>query len=78
MIALAPMEVAGPKGLPGPTVKLLHDAFRKAMEEPEFLAALKTFDMPPLYLNSADCDKAARDEFERVGMLVQRLGLNRK
>jgi tripartite-type tricarboxylate transporter receptor subunit TctC len=78
MVALAPMEVAGPKGLPSPIVKLSHDAFRKAMEEPEFLAAFKTFDMPTLCLNSADCDKAARDEFEKVGNLVQRLGLNKK
>jgi tripartite-type tricarboxylate transporter receptor subunit TctC len=78
MIALAPMEVAGPKGLSGSIVKLLHDAFRKAMDEPEFLAALKTFDMPALYLNSAECDKAAREEFEKVGKLVQRLGLNNK
>jgi tripartite-type tricarboxylate transporter receptor subunit TctC len=76
--AMAPMEIAAPKGLPGPIVKTLHDAFHKAMNEPEFLAALKTFDMQALYLNSADSEKAARDEFEKVGKLVQRLGLNKQ
>jgi tripartite-type tricarboxylate transporter receptor subunit TctC len=74
----APMEIAGPKNLPGPIVKKLHDAFQKAMDDPEYQAVLKKFDMPLLYLNSEDCEKAALKELEKIGKLVQKLGLQNK
>ena len=74
----APMEMVGPKNLPGPIVKKLHDAFQKAMDDPEYQAVLKKFDMPALYLNSEDCEKTARQELEKIGKLVQKLGLQNK
>ena len=72
------MEIAGPKNLPGPIVRKVHDAFLKAMEEPEYQAVLKKIDMPLLYLNSEDCEKAALKELEKIGKLVQKLGLQNK
>ena len=74
----APMEIAGPKNLPGPIVKKVHDAFLKAMEDSEYKAVLKKFDMPMLYLNSENCEKAARKELEKIGKLVNKLGLQNK
>jgi tripartite-type tricarboxylate transporter receptor subunit TctC len=72
------MEIAGPKNLPGPIVKQVHDAFLKAMEDPEYQAVLKKFDMPMLYLNPEDCEKAALREMEKIGKLVKKLGLQNK
>jgi len=74
----APMEIAGPKNLPGPIVKKVHDAFLKAMEDSEYQAVLKKFDMTLLYLNSEDCEKAALKELEKIGKLVNKLGLQNK
>jgi tripartite-type tricarboxylate transporter receptor subunit TctC len=72
------MEIAGPKNLPDPIGKQVHDAFLKAMEDPEYQGVLKKFDMPMLYLNSEDCEKAALKELEKIGKLVQKLGLQNK
>jgi len=73
-----PIAVFGPKGMPTPVVKKLHDAFKKAMDDPEYQAVLKRFDMPPLYMNSEDCRKDVHQNLERIGNLVQKLGLQKK
>ncbi len=74
----APIEVMGPKGMPRSIVKRLHDAFKKAMDVAEFQAVLKKLNMPMVYLNSEDCEKAVRHESQRIGNLVQKLGLQKK
>lgn len=73
-----PIVMFGPKGMPRPVVKKLHDAFRKAIDDSEYQAVLKKFDMPSLYLNSDDCEKDVRQNLDRIGKLVQKLGLQKK
>jgi len=68
----------GPKGIPKPIVAKLHEAFRKAMEDPEFISVLKKFDMTTYYLAPDDYEKYIHQEFERIGKLVKRLGLDKK
>lgn len=48
------------------------------MDDPEFIAVMKTFDMPHFYLNSEDYAKFVRQDSERIGKLVQKLGLDKK
>ncbi|MFT3813905.1 MAG: tripartite tricarboxylate transporter substrate binding protein [Acidovorax sp.] len=53
--------IAGPKGMDPKVVKTLHDAFKKAMDDPEFLRILKQNDESTMYMDSkAYTDWAAR------------------
>ena len=72
------MGFFGPKGIPAPAVKKLHDAFRKGMDSPIFLNAMKTREMTIMYLNSEDTERAVRQESERIEGLVKKLGLEKK
>jgi tripartite-type tricarboxylate transporter receptor subunit TctC len=40
MVVNSPYGLAGPKGMDPKIVKILHDAFKKGMEEPSYTAAL--------------------------------------
>ena len=77
LVSPGPIGMIGPKGLPKPMVQRLHDAFKKAMDDPEFLAVMKSFDMSTLYLNSEDYEKFVREDSARIQKLVQKLGLNK-
>jgi tripartite-type tricarboxylate transporter receptor subunit TctC len=59
-------------------VSRIHEAFRKASDDPEYQAILKKFDMPVIYLGPEDLEKADREEFEKIGRVVQKLGLQKK
>ena len=43
----SPFGIGAPKGTPPEVVKKLHDAFKQAMEEPSYVAALGRYDMLP-------------------------------
>jgi len=55
---LAPLGLAGPRGLPPDVTKALHDGFRKALSDPDFVATLDQLEHPILYLDSQDYAKA--------------------
>jgi tripartite-type tricarboxylate transporter receptor subunit TctC len=74
----SPLEIMGPKGMPKPIVTLLHDAFKKAIDDPEYQAVLKKVDMPVLYLGWENLEEANRQESELIGRIVQKLGLQKK
>jgi tripartite-type tricarboxylate transporter receptor subunit TctC len=78
VVARSHLGIIGPKGIPKPIVAKLHDAFKKAMDEPEFKAIMKKLDMSENYLNSEDYNKYMRQDFEQVGKLVKKLGLDKK
>ena len=71
------MGMVGPKGLPKPIVNRLHEAFKKAMDDPEFIDAQKKFEITRCYSNPEDYEKYLREESERIGRLVKRLGLDK-
>jgi tripartite-type tricarboxylate transporter receptor subunit TctC len=78
VVCPGPIGLMGPKGMPKPIVKKIHDAFKKAMDNPEFLSIMEKLDMPLLYQNSEDYEKFVREDSERVGNLVKRLGMQKK
>jgi len=78
VVARSHLGVIGPKGMPKPILNKLHDALKKAMDDPEVVNALKTFDMVPIYLTPEDLVKANRQEFEHMGGMVRKLGLQKK
>lgn len=75
IVSSSPFGLAGPKGMDPAAVKVLHDAFKKALEEPEFQKTLEKFDQEAYYLNSADYAALAKKTFEEEREIVKRLGL---
>jgi tripartite-type tricarboxylate transporter receptor subunit TctC len=78
VVARSHLGVIGPKGMPKPIVAKIHDAFRKAMEDPEYKAVMKKFDMNDYYLNTEDYSSYMKSDFENIEKLVKRLGLDKK
>ena len=71
----SPFGIGAPKGTPPEVVKKLHDAFKQAMEEPSYVAALGRYDMLPMYMSSADYTKFAQTTFAQEKALIGKLGL---
>ena len=63
VVSYSPLGIIGPKGIPKEITAKLHDVFKKAMEDPEFRATMKKFDMSLLYLNPEDYEKFFRQGF---------------
>ena len=73
----SPFGIGAPKGTPPEVVKKLHDAFKQAMEEPSYVAALGRYDMLPIYMSSGDYAKFAQTTFTREKALIEKLGLSK-
>ena len=71
----SPYGFGGPKGMDPKVVKILHDAFRKAMDDPKVLAMLEKFDQPVIYMNGEDYTKYAKKTMEEEKGLIERLGM---
>lgn len=71
----SPFGIGAPKGTPPAVIKRLHDAFKKAMEDPSYVAALARYDMVPMYMSSAAYSKFAQETFAKEKALVEKLGL---
>ena len=71
----SPFGFGGPKGMDPKVVKILHDAFRKAMDDPKVVAMLEKFDQPVIYMNGEDYAKFAKKTMEGEKALIERLGL---
>ncbi|XAH24662.1 tripartite tricarboxylate transporter substrate binding protein [Xylophilus sp. GW821-FHT01B05] len=71
----SPFGIGAPRGTPPEVVKRLHDAFKIAMEDPSYVAALNRYDMLPIYMGTAQYRKFAEDTYSREKALVEKLGL---
>ncbi len=71
----SPFGLAAPRDTPPAVVKRLHDAFKQAMEQDSYKAALARYDMVPLYMSSANYLKFAKETLVREKALVEKLGL---
>jgi tripartite-type tricarboxylate transporter receptor subunit TctC len=54
MVSNSPFGLAGPKGMDPKVVKILHDAFKKGMEEKSYVDTIAKIDQEPFYLNTED------------------------
>ena len=75
IVSTSPFGIAGPRDMDAQAVQVLHDAFRKALNEPAMQKLLERLDQESAYLNSADYAAFARQRYESQGKLVKRLGL---
>lgn len=78
IISASPYGIAGPRGMDPKIVKILEDAFRKAMDDPAHIKVLTDLSQPALFLNSADYTKSAMQQIEEQQALVRDLGLGAK
>ena len=75
VVSYSPYGIAGPKGMDPRVVKTLHDAFKKAMDDPEHKKVLEQLDQVYWYKSTADYRKWAEETYVSEHALVQRLGL---
>ena len=74
----SPFGIAGPKGMDPKVVAKLHDAFKKAIDDPAVQATLAKYDMVVNYKNSADYVKAVKEVTDNERKVVETLGLGKK
>jgi tripartite-type tricarboxylate transporter receptor subunit TctC len=64
---------AAPKGTPQPVIQKLQDAFRKAMDDPEFPGMLTKVEFDASYRGTADTRKYLEDAYARIGKMIHDL-----
>lgn len=74
----SPFGVCGPKGMEPSVVKVIHDAFRKTLDDPAVIATFDKYDQTVIYMNTEQYTKWARDTFEAEKATIERLGLAQK
>jgi tripartite-type tricarboxylate transporter receptor subunit TctC len=78
IVSYSPYGIVGPKGMEPKVVKVLHDAFKKTLDDPEHMKVLAQLDQVYWYKSSdeyrqwaADTLKAERATIARVGLLAK-------
>jgi len=74
----SPFGIAGPKGMDPKIIAKLHDAFKKAIDEPGVIATLAKYDMVPNYKNTEDYNKFVHEQIESERKVIESLGLAKK
>jgi len=75
MVYSSPYGIVGPRGVEPRIVKILHDGFKKALDDPENLKVLDQLDQELWYQSSEDYAKYARETLLKERALIERLGL---
>lgn len=75
VVSTSPYGLVGPKGMDPAVVRKLHDAFRKAIDDPKHLELLAQLNQEPWYRSSEDYRKWAAETFVKERATIERLGL---
>jgi len=78
VVSYSPYGIVGPRGMDPKVVKILHDAFKKAMDDPENLKMLQTLDQVYWYKSPEDYARWAAEDYVSERALIERLGLMAK
>ena len=78
MVYDSPFGIAGPKGMDPKIVAKLHDAFKKAIEDPAVVSTLAKYDMVPNYKNTEDYKKFIVELTESERKVIDALGMTKK
>jgi len=71
----SPYGLAGPKGMDPKIVKILHDGFKRALDDPAYTQALERLEQEKWYRSSEDYARYAREQYEIERGVVARFGL---
>ena len=78
VVGNSPYGLVGPKGMDPAIVKTLHDAFKKAMDDPKHIELLTQLNQDAWYRSGDDYATWARETLARDKLLIDRLGLAAK
>ena len=78
IVSTSPYGIGVPAATPPAIIRILHDAFKKGLEDPIHVKALEKFNQPLWYQSSEEYTKFAREQFEKERRLIERLGLAKK
>jgi tripartite-type tricarboxylate transporter receptor subunit TctC len=73
----SPMGIFGPKGMDPKVVKILHDAFHKAQDDPLFINAMSKYDMPIKYMGTKEFTKYWAEAYVEAGEQMRKFILNK-
>jgi tripartite-type tricarboxylate transporter receptor subunit TctC len=71
----SPFGIGGPKQMDPAVVRVLHDAFKKTLEDPKVLDTLDKFYQPVMYMNTADYTQYASSTLQQEKATIERLRL---
>jgi tripartite-type tricarboxylate transporter receptor subunit TctC len=74
-VSNSPYGLVGPKGMPPQVVNALHDAFKRSLDDPEYLKLLAQLDQPAWYQSSEAYAKWAAETFHAERATIERVGL---
>jgi tripartite-type tricarboxylate transporter receptor subunit TctC len=75
IVSNSPYGIGGPRGMDPRTVTVLHDAFRKGLDEPSNLATMAQLDQERFYLSSEDYHRFAMQQIVEQKRMIEELGL---
>jgi tripartite-type tricarboxylate transporter receptor subunit TctC len=75
VVSYSPYGIVGPKGMDPKIVRILHDAFKKALDDPEHAKVLQQLDQVYWYKSTEDYAKWARETFAAERATIERAGL---
>jgi len=75
VVSYSPYGLVGPRGMDPRVVKVLHDAFKKAIDDPENRKVLQQLDQVYWYRSSEDYLKWAREQYVSERATIERAGL---
>ncbi|TSH99054.1 tripartite tricarboxylate transporter substrate binding protein [Verticiella sediminum] len=75
IVQASPFGLVAPKGTDPQIIQTLHDAFKQAMEQPNFVEVLDRFDMKPNYMSSADYAAWAAETAKSEAAVLEGLGM---
>jgi len=78
VVSYSPYGIVGPKGMDPKVVKIIHDAFKKAIDDPEHHKVLKELDQVYWYKSSRDYAKWAAETLAGERATIERVGLLKK
>jgi tripartite-type tricarboxylate transporter receptor subunit TctC len=78
VVSYSPYGIVGPKGMDPKVVKIIHDAFKKAIDDPEHHKVLKELDQIYWYKSSRDYARWAAETLAAERATIERVGLLKK
>jgi tripartite-type tricarboxylate transporter receptor subunit TctC len=73
IVQTSPYGIAGPKGMDPRIVQILHDAFKRGMEDPIHTSVLERYDQDLAYLSTEDYARYTREAFAAEKTAMERL-----
>ena len=75
IVSTSPYGIAGPKGMDPKVVKILHDAFKQAIDDPAHMKAIETLTQPVIYKGTEEYNQFVKDTIAKERKLIEELGL---